>query len=41
MNKDNVSKKSDSYHHGNLKESLITTSLEMLDEGGLEAITLR
>jgi len=34
-------KKSDTYHHGNLKESLITTALEMLDKEGLEAITLR
>jgi len=36
-----TSKKSDTYHHGNLKESLVTTALEMLDEEGLEAITLR
>ena len=35
------SKKSDTYHHGNLKESLVTTALEMLDQDGLEAITLR
>ena len=35
------SKKSDTYHHGNLKEALIVTALEMLDEEGLEAITLR
>ena len=34
-------KKSDTYHHGNLKESLVTTALEMLDREGLEAITLR
>jgi len=34
-------KKSDTYHHGNLKESLISTALEMLDSEGLEAITLR
>jgi AcrR family transcriptional regulator len=36
-----TSKKSDTYHHGNLKESLVTTALEMLDQNGLEAITLR
>jgi len=35
------SKKSDTYHHGNLKESLVSTALEMLDTEGLEAITLR
>ena len=35
------SKKSDTYHHGNLKESLVTTALEMLDREGLEAVTLR
>ena len=35
------SKRSDTYHHGNLKESLVTTALEMLDKEGLEAITLR
>jgi len=34
-------KKSDTYHHGNLKEALVTTALEMLDKEGLEAITLR
>jgi len=33
--------KSDTYHHGNLKESLVLTALEMLDQEGLEAITLR
>jgi len=35
------SKKNDTYHHGNLKESLVKTALEMLDRDGLEAITLR
>ena len=35
------SKKSDTYHHGNLKESLVSTALEILDKEGLEAITLR
>lgn len=34
-------KKSDTYHHGNLKESLMTTALEMIDKEGIEAITLR
>ncbi len=34
-------KKHTSYHHGNLKESLIHTALDMVDKEGLEAITLR
>ena len=34
-------KNSDTYHHGNLKESLIETALEMLGKEGIEAITLR
>ncbi len=34
-------KKSDTYHHGNLKEGLVQTALEMLGKEGLEAITLR
>lgn len=29
------------YHHGNLKESLIKTALEMVEKEGLESITLR
>jgi len=33
--------KTDTYHHGNLKESLIQTALEMVDNEGLDAITLR
>lgn len=33
--------KTDTYHHGNLKESLIQTALDMVDNEGLEAITLR
>ena len=41
MNSENRSKKSAAYHHGNLKESLIQTALEMVDDEGLEAITLR
>ncbi|MEN8146715.1 MAG: TetR/AcrR family transcriptional regulator [Campylobacterota bacterium] len=36
-----IKKKSDTYHHGNLKESLVQTALEMLGEEGLAAITLR
>jgi AcrR family transcriptional regulator len=34
-------KKSTSYHHGNLKEALIETALQTIDEEGLDAITLR
>ncbi|MDD5053028.1 MAG: TetR/AcrR family transcriptional regulator [Sulfuricurvum sp.] len=34
-------KKVTPYHHGNLKESLLETALEMVDTEGLEAITLR
>jgi len=30
-----------SYHHGNLKESLIETALEMIETDGLDGITLR
>ncbi len=30
-----------SYHHGNLKESLIVTALQMVEKEGLENITLR
>jgi len=29
------------YHHGNLKESLIATALEMIEQEGLEHVTLR
>ena len=29
------------YHHGNLKEELLQTALEMIDKEGLDAITLR
>lgn len=36
-----IKKKSDSYHHGNLKESLVQTALDMLRSEGLDAITLR
>jgi len=41
MKRETAPKKSDSYHHGNLKESLLQTALEMIDKEGLEAITLR
>lgn len=41
MNSEKRTKKSDTYHHGNLKESLLQTALEMIDTEGLEAITLR
>lgn len=34
-------KKSTSYHHGNLKEALIETALQTIDQEGLDAITLR
>lgn len=29
------------YHHGNLRQALIEAGLQMLDEGGLESLTLR
>lgn len=29
------------YHHGNLREELIVAALELLDEGGIEAISVR
>ena len=35
------SKKQNSYHHGNLKESLLSTALHMVESEGLDAITLR
>lgn len=34
-------KKSTSYHHGNLKESLLSTALHIVDTEGFDAITLR
>lgn len=34
-------KKTSPYHHGNLKESLVETALEMIDKEGLESVTLR
>lgn len=34
-------KKTSPYHHGNLKEALLETALEMIDTDGLDTITLR
>ncbi|MDD2782311.1 TetR/AcrR family transcriptional regulator [Sulfuricurvum sp.] len=34
-------KKTSPYHHGNLKESLVETALDIIDKDGLDAITLR
>ncbi len=34
-------KKASTYHHGNLKEALLTTALDMVESEGLDAITLR
>lgn len=34
-------KKTSPYHHGNLKEELLQTALEMIDKEGLDTITLR
>ncbi|WP_422557427.1 TetR/AcrR family transcriptional regulator [Sulfuricurvum sp.] len=34
-------KKTSPYHHGNLKESLVETALEMIDKEGLDSVTLR
>lgn len=34
-------KKSSPYHHGNLKEALLETALDIIDTEGLDAITLR
>ena len=31
----------DPHHHGNLREALITAALELLQEGGIEGLTLR
>ena len=33
--------KTSPYHHGNLKEALVDTAMEMIDTDGLDAITLR
>ena len=29
------------YHHGNLRQSLLASSLQLLREGGVEALSLR
>ncbi|MDX5367368.1 MAG: TetR/AcrR family transcriptional regulator [Alphaproteobacteria bacterium] len=34
-------KPKDSYHHGNLREALVTAALALLDEDGIEAVTIR
>lgn len=34
-------KKTSTYHHGNLKEALVETALEMIDKEGLDSVTLR
>lgn len=34
-------KKTSSYHHGNLKESLVATALDTIDQEGLDGLTLR
>lgn len=33
--------KTSQYHHGNLREELISAALELLDEGGIEAVGIR
>lgn len=39
---DNVNmKKTSTYHHGNLREELIEAALDLLDEGGVEAVGIR
>jgi AcrR family transcriptional regulator len=37
----NISVKSKTYHHGNLKEALISAGLEILSEKGIEGLSLR
>lgn len=34
-------RKSDTYHHGHLREALLATARELLQESGVEALTLR
>lgn len=34
-------KKPSSYHHGNLKEALVTTALQMVEKEGIDGLTLR
>jgi AcrR family transcriptional regulator len=33
--------KSSTYHHGNLREELLKAAMEILDESGIEAVTIR
>ena len=41
MKKEDLEQKNSNYHHGDLKNSLIEMTLEMLEKEGLEKITLR
>lgn len=41
MKNNESAKKTSSYHHGNLKEELLQTALEMIETDGLDSITLR
>ena len=34
-------KKNSTYHHGNLREELIAAAIELLDEGGVDAVGIR
>lgn len=36
-----VATKKDSYHHGDLREALLQASLELIDDGGVQALSLR
>lgn len=36
-----VTTKKGSYHHGDLREALLRASLELIDEGGVQALSLR
>lgn len=37
----NIAKKTKPHHHGNLREALVLAGIELLDEGGIDALTLR
>lgn len=39
--KDKCNKKTHNYHHGNLKEELLTESLKIIQDKGIEALTLQ
>ncbi len=39
--KEKTRKKTDTYHHGNLKEALITTTLELICEEDISKVTMR